>query len=356
MTALLDVSAITPTSKGFRVDKKIAGHDRLRKTFPTYEEAEHALRAYLRGEGETVAAIAKASVTWRDLYDNALRRRWRKLKSTNSSDNATRIIEQFLGWDSDVRLFDQKAADVLAQQLEVEGRSLVTVSKYLSAIRFMLKLGYEWGMITWKLPKLEHHAQGAEGRINFFTYDDEERIANIMRQCAREDMADLFTVLVETGMRTSEGAYLQWRDVDLAQRVVRIWGTDTKTGKNRRVPLTDRAFEVLARLRESAGAEPRVFPRATKSFLRSTWESIRKATGNTDKDFVWYTTRHTCASRLMRAGVDIKTIQVMLGHNRIETTMRYIQFSNGSLVGAAGALDAARKLAQEVDTAVTELA
>lgn len=338
---------IKPTSKGFRVDKKAKGQPRLRKTFETYEEAEIVLKKYLKGEGETLAASATRSVTWRDLYDNAVRRKWRKSKTVTQQENASRAIDWYLGWDNDVRAFDQATADTFQEFIEDKTNTMTTASRYFSAVRYMLKCGQEWDLITWKVPKLEHHAASAEGRINFFDYETEERITNLMYQICRPDHAELFQLLIETGMRTSEGQYLLWRDVDLDHRVLRIWGTDTKTGKSRRVPLTDKAHSILKSRKDNA-IDARVFPEITHSQRRSTWESVRKALGNYDDDFVWYTTRHTCASRLMRAGVDIKTIQAWLGHSRIETTMRYIQFSNGSLMDAAASLNRAR----QVDTAV----
>lgn len=354
---LVNKGDIKQTSKGWRVDKKVAGQPRLRKTFETYDEAERVLTRYMKGEGDQIAVIAsKNTTTWKVLYDNAMRRKWRTAKSPTQQENAERVIELHLGWDTDVRLFDQKAADTLGEALEIPGRSLITVNKYLSAVRFMLTLGYERDLITWKLPKLDHHAQDDDGRINFFDYAEEEQVVAIMNQIARPEMACLFTLFIETGMRTSEGAYLQWRDVYLDDGIIILWGSDksgkgTKTGKSRRVPLTDKARGVLnILLSQREMGEPRVFPIATKSYIRSTWDSVRKATGNSDPDFVWYTTRHTCASRLMRAGVDVKTIQAWLGHSRIETTMRYIQFSAGSLITAAGALNVARE-SKQVDTA-----
>lgn len=340
---LINSTDIKKTTKGYRVDKKIAGQPRLRKTFDTYDEAEIVLTKYLKGEGETVAAIATTSTTWRVLFDLTVKKQWRHGKSTKQENNGRRAVERYLGWDTDVRLFDQDAAELLNDKLEEDTPSMTTASRYLSAVRCMLKQGSEAGLITWKVPKLAHYTQ-SEVRINFFEYEDEAKITGIMRQMARPDMADLFTLLIETGLRTSEGQYLKWRDVDMQYKLIRVWGENTKTGKSRRVPITDLCFEVLKRLPRD---NERVFPLAQESRMRTTWKGVRAAMENFDKDFIWYTTRHTCASRLMRAGVDIQTIQTWLGHSNIKTTMRYIQFSTGSLVNASDALNLARVPKQE---------
>ena len=333
---------IKPTSKGFRVDKKAKGQPRLRKTFDTYDEAEIVLKKYLKGEADQIAITATNSLTWRDLYDNAVRRKWRKAKTATQQENAERAINKVLGWDSDVRQFDQKAADLFASEIEQLVPSLTTASRYFSAVRFMLSLGVEWGLITWKVPKLEHHTKSNNERINVFDYETEEKIINIMRQVDKPDEADLFVLLVETGMRTSEGQYLLWRDVDLDAGSIIVWGVDNKTDTTRKIELTERALTVL-RMRRRDVLHARVFPSVTKSTRRSVWDSVRKALDNYDEDFIWYTTRHTCASRLMKAGVDVKTVQKMLGHSRIETTMRYVVFCEGSLSSAVSSLEALRQ-------------
>lgn len=353
---IINRNDIKQTPKGFRVDKK-HGDQRLRKTFPTYDDAVHALTKLMKGEGIVEAA---RGVTWGELFKYTCKKRWEGplVKSTTQKDNAERVIKWHLGEDNDVRDFDQSAADALEEALLDEGRSTSVIDKYHSAVRTMLNTGKEHDVITWKLPKLRHYGS-KKGRINFFNYEQEEVIINVLRQTQRHEFASLFIVLIETGMRTAEGMYLPWKDVDLEAGIIRLWGKDTKTNEDRRIVLTKKAHEELKAImecqREDGEPNLRVFPNASKGKMRSAWEAVRKVVDNFDKDFVWYTTRHTCATRLMRAGVDIKTIKEMLGHKRLETTMRYIQFSEGSLVTAANALDKLRTPETEVDTVVTEL-
>ena len=49
------------------------------------------------------------------------------------------------------------------------------------------------------------------------------------------------------------------------------------------------------------------------------------------KDIVWHTLRHTCASRLVMAGVDIRTVQEIMGHKTLVMTMRYSHLSGDHL-------------------------
>jgi len=347
-----EYDCIRRTPTGYCVSKQVKGQPRLRKTYATALEARDALLDYVQGHRGVLARNVKVKValpvTWRVLYENAVRRNWRHHRSTTQRDHAERTIRKYLGWDTEVKLFDQVAADTLAEDLEIDGRSLDTVNKYLSSVRVMLRKGHERGLVKGHLPKLDHHPQAGERRINFFDYEEEKRITFILRGTEFEEVADLFIIFIETGMRTSEGRFLQWRDVDLVDGVIRIWGVDpegagTKTGKSRRIPITKRAREILEkRKNENVNLHRRVFPNANKSTLRIAWYKVREVTGNDSKDFIWYTTRHTCATRLIRAGVGVHVIQTWLGHSSIETTMRYIQFSAKELLVAAIALDDAR--------------
>ena len=54
------------------------------------------------------------------------------------------------------------------------------------------------------------------------------------------------------------------------------------------------------------------------------------------KDIVWHTLRHTTASRLVMAGVDIRTVQEIMGHKTLAMTMRYSHLSGEHLSRAIG--------------------
>lgn len=336
----IDYSAIKETPKGFRVEKKLKGMPRLRRTFDTFDEAVKALAGYYKGDDSTTReGRMNYELTWQLLFRSTCNERWR-VQGEAQRLNAERLIRDYLGATKRVAEFDQRAADALTDRLFKDKPSTSTVNRYQSALRTMLKVGDEKGLINWKVPRLMYHKVHAE-RIMFYDYDTESKIEGIMRQIGEHEMADLFILLVETGMRTAEGAFLSRQNVHLEHRRINVWANDNKTGVARAIPLTLRAYNVLVRRTECTTGVS-VFPTATRSKLRSVWENVRRALNNYDPAFLWYCTRHTCATRLVQAGVDFKTVQQILGHKRIETTMRYIQSADGMYGSAISALDKAR--------------
>src|SRR5262249_54994479 len=107
--------------------------------------------------------------------------------------------------------------------------------------------------------------------------------------------------------------------VDLAAGLIRL--RQTKNGSGRFVQLNSRALAALHMLYDQGLGTGRIFPR-----LRPRWftEACREAG---IKDFTWHCLRHTFASRLVMAGIDIRTVQELLGHRNILMTMRYSHLS-----------------------------
>lgn len=127
---------------------------------------------------------------------------------------------------------------------------------------------------------------------------------------------------VDTGLRQGEVLKIQKRDTGFDY----LWTYDTKNGQNRDVWLTGRAREVLERRAGAAGCfnpDDKVFklkPRA----LQDQWRRMKTALGmDGDTEYTPHVLRHTFATRMLGAGVDIRTVQELLGHKRVETTQRY---------------------------------
>jgi integrase len=108
-------------------------------------------------------------------------------------------------------------------------------------------------------------------------------------------------------------------------RAKRITLTETKNNDIRYIPLNDAALSALELARDVADDSGYVFKAAKTSRDYSQggkWfdRALVKA-GITD--FTWHCLRHTFASRLVMAGVDLRTVQQLTGHRSIQLTVRY---------------------------------
>jgi integrase len=130
---------------------------------------------------------------------------------------------------------------------------------------------------------------------------------------------------IETGMRREEQFQLRWNQVDLEVGLITL--PMPKGKKSRYVPLSDHAKDIL-RSFGSFLRSPWVFPGVdptkpmdSRAWLRRAFEpALRKAaiTGVS-----WHKLRHTSASRRIMGGVDLVSVQKILGHQSIQTTLRY---------------------------------
>jgi integrase/recombinase XerC len=144
----------------------------------------------------------------------------------------------------------------------------------------------------------------------------------------------LLELLYATGLRVSELVSLDWRDLDLDGRVLRVLG---KGGKERMVPFGRQATAALrAWLQEwdgvRAGAS-RPVPgepvwlnyQGTRLSVRS----VRRVVDRAVEDAALaagvhpHTLRHTFATHLLEVGADLRSIQELLGHASLSTTQRY---------------------------------
>jgi len=147
----------------------------------------------------------------------------------------------------------------------------------------------------------------------------------------RRDLA-LLELLYASGLRVSELTGLDWHDVELDARTLRVRG---KGGKERMVPFGEPAAQALQRWLEawegirkrSPGSDEPVFlnyrggrlgVRSVRRILDRYVDDAALASGVHP-----HTLRHTFATHLLESGADLRTIQELLGHSSLSTTQRY---------------------------------
>jgi integrase len=150
---------------------------------------------------------------------------------------------------------------------------------------------------------------------------------------------------LDAGLRFGEIAVLTWGCVDVLKATLLV--LDSKTRENRTVPMTDRLVKLFRSLPAGQSGEL-VFPNSRggiqnfvpSSFIRGVADAqLNAGVKHRKLRVTFYTTRHSFASRLAEAGVELYRIQKLLGHSTPITTQRYAKLSNRSLRAAVDEME-----------------
>jgi len=228
--------------------------------------------------------------------------------------------------------FSQETLDELIAALRKRGNSNATINRKMAALSKLLRKAYKMGDIH-SLPEFRRQKEKS-GRIRFLERDEEERLFSAIR--ARDENAYRLAVfLVDTGCRLGEALGLIWNDIQESR--VSFW--ITKSGRSRTIPLTARARQMLV----PQGDGPRgkgPFVMLTQPQFRAIWNDAKVEVGlGSDDQVVPHILRHTCASRLVQGGIDIRRVQMWLGHQTLSMTMRYAHLATHDLDGCVTVLE-----------------
>ena len=175
----------------------------------------------------------------------------------------------------------------------------------------------------------------------WLTPEEEQRLLAVSPTWLQE----IIVFALHTGMRRGEILNLHWSHVDLARRTLTI--LEQKNGARDTLPVNDTAMEVLqARAAVRTSNMEAVFlngaghPRNARNLLRAFYPAMRKA-GITR--FRFHDLRHTFATRLIQAGVDVYTVQKLGRWKTISMVLRYAHHEPESLRGGAEVLDRLRR-------------
>ena len=219
-----------------------------------------------------------------------------------------------------------------------------TVNNVLTVLNTVLKTAVEWDVLdgmpcTIKLVKVTR--PGA-------AFHDFNQFECLVETAQTIDRTTAFIVLLggEAGLRCGEMIALEWRDVDLAKRLLCIersdWNgevTTTKGGRLRYVPMTKRLVATLRQHRHLQS--PRVLCLDDGSSLtrQQVQYRVKRAARQAGVTQGVHILRHTFCSHLAMRGAPVRSIQALTGHQELSMTLRYMHLSPATLDAAIRLLE-----------------
>jgi integrase/recombinase XerD len=208
-----------------------------------------------------------------------------------------------------------------------------SIARNISAIKAFFRFLVMDGKIESSPARLLEAPRQAQRLPGVLSRDEVDRLLSqpdISSVKGRRDRA-MLEVLYASGLRVSELVGLKLSNINLEAGFLRTMG---KGSKERLVPMGEKALKALkdyllnGRLSlNKSGSSPFVFLNASSRPLtrQGFWKLIKKhgIKAGIIKNITPHTLRHSFASHLLEAGADLRSVQVMLGHEDITTTQIY---------------------------------
>tara|TARA_Y100001973_G_C5192138_1_gene331664 strand:+ start:1204 stop:2262 length:1059 start_codon:yes stop_codon:yes gene_type:complete len=316
--------------------------ERKRQRFDTHLEAVEAETKWKADfyslESSSKVTLASDDGTSVPEYLSQLRTRvMRRVWAGKGDEQMTRIrskeIVTMLG-NPRIKSINFNHVEELMDFWATKGNSNSTINRKLSVLHKMLSYAAD-PRRNWidSVPPFDWLKESGQ-RIRWIDKAEEQRIYECFHDLGDPWMAKYVMVGIDTGFRPSEqqGAKPDQLTGSDNQWFVHLW--ETKNHKPRTIPLIDRSHDALKSL--YTDEDTPFFYIKDKREINHRWNVMRDQLGlSDDQYFVPYCLRHTCATRLVKARINLKVIKDWMGHKDIQTTLRYAHLDDEMLVEAA---------------------
>ena len=285
-------------------------------------------------------AIRRREIPLKEVIDDYVARCKGRIRNEKDVKRNARLWKEALGWKP-IRQITPGDIQRYATRRLAEDMSKATVNRELTFIRsvFYMAKGDDqienipFGKGAGKVKLFKENNQ----RVRYLT-DAEE--TELRKQIGDAHWPKIAFALY-TGFRQGNQFRVRWDDVNFDTGLIRA--RHSKSGEDYYVPMNDELRRILGAL-PSRMRSAWVFPSDTgataldaKNFMhRNFLPAVERAKIT---DFRWHDLRHSFASRLVMAGVDLPTVQELMGHKTIQMTQRYAHLSPAHRLAAVQRLN-----------------
>jgi len=189
-----------------------------------------------------------------------------------------------------------------------------TVNREHAYLRAMFNELQRLGVIDYENPvsKIRQFKE-REGELRFLSHDEIDKLLNACRMSSNQSLVYVVKICLATGARWNEAESLNMNQI-LSGKITYL---NTKSGKNRTIPINDHLYQELKALNKSG--DEKLFISSLSAFRKA----VSKAQVSLPRGQMSHVLRHTFASHFVMQGGNIVVLKDILGHSEITTTMRY---------------------------------
>jgi integrase len=270
--------------------------------------------------------------------------RYRTFAASQKSFYIKKIIINQLAEQFGATVLDEITAShvesYLSDGLE-KGLKPATVNRRLACLKHMFRKAYEWGNCSEEklkeIRKVKFFREDNQ-RVRYLQPEECQALIHVCEKYPRlRHLRPIIITAMNTGMRRSEILSLKWEQVDFSRGVINL--LDTSNGEERQIPINDVLAETLSDIVRSIDSQYVFVDSHGKPYnhIREAFASACRRIGVTD--FRFQDLRHTFASHLVKAGIEISTVSKLLGHKSMAMTLRYSYLAPDQMKAAVNALN-----------------
>ncbi len=308
-----------------------------RKTESVGSDRAYARQCVAERRRELLTGLYReiTAITWDDFVTEHLRQLESSL-SEGSYVEHERTLRQFKATcnPKDLTIIDFQLLEKFRTSRVTDGVSPATVNKCLRTLQSAFERAVKRGYLKVNPFKGNRRALWLKEPEPVPTILEPEDFQALLNACQDDRWKAICTIGYYTGLRRGEIVALEWQDIDFESGILHVHNKEdhtTKSGKNRSVPMTSQVITALQALRVDMFQSKYVFKntagRPMFNNFFSCFERIVKRAGLVDDKgkplFSVHDLRRSCATELLRRGVAPKTVQRILGHADLSTTMKY---------------------------------
>ena len=346
-------------SEGWTAEKASIQRAELKKSQKTGEgpstlKEKRDLAEKKRQEKKAAADQAKKdNMTFGDFFTETY---WPVASTSKKEVSYKKEMEHFRIWINPVvgalplKKISQIQVEKIKKKMQRAKRSPRMIQYVFSTFGQVWKLAKSRGLTTVDSPSKDVEFDMPDNTRKRYLTDDE--VDDLLKELkSRDDQVhNMALISLDSGARFSEVARLRWGNVDVNNGNISFIDTKMAGGtKSRMVPMTSRLKELFKSI-PMDGKSKIIFPGPNGGVLRevsSTFKTSVNALGLNDgvedprMRIVFHSLRHSAASRMVQAGIDLYVVQKILGHSVITVTEKYAHLSDESLRAAVEKMERA---------------